>query len=486
MRNDSELVDLCFGQLKSHVTCVGCGYESVTFDEYSSLSLPLPIKTTQAYSLLVYPLPLGSRPFKVTIDAKKDSSVEELCALVSATPLFKKAVESRHHSELGKRKKENDSSYLLVDSDTLDTEKQMDVDGSQLVASIKDSHSHSCSDIQTLEDISIETDQEESAVLVNNSLSSSSSHEKKPPACFHICSLSSTGGDNSRIVKTYEPKSTLHNASATVFAAYEMPCEVSTNNYSYTSYSSSYYPSTAKPVNKTASSYCYVDVVIGVEKPSVRNTSAYGYGSMNPTYSGGGHSRILGFKTAGHPLRIAYEKDVTTREEMNTIIFEAVKVAYDLPNAYSPTRLPYTIHTTSTYATASKGVQTLLDDRSKDAFTLFSYDCLVCCWNAEALGGDDVSSESSGPEGTIAPDGVSVSAVDIEEEVLVIPNVDPEMVSRWLEDGINGTEGGGTKAAGGGGVNQSKTDGMHVMQCFDKFIEREQMPVEETWYCPQW
>ena len=43
----SSLVDRCFAQLKSHVTCVNCGNESVTFDEYSSVSLPLPIKNTR-------------------------------------------------------------------------------------------------------------------------------------------------------------------------------------------------------------------------------------------------------------------------------------------------------------------------------------------------------------------------------------------------------------------------------------------------------
>ncbi|KAG5180132.1 hypothetical protein JKP88DRAFT_270259 [Tribonema minus] len=42
LRNDSVLVDRCHGLLRSHVTCPACNYESITFDAYTCLSLPLP------------------------------------------------------------------------------------------------------------------------------------------------------------------------------------------------------------------------------------------------------------------------------------------------------------------------------------------------------------------------------------------------------------------------------------------------------------
>ena len=44
LRNDSKLVDSCFGQLRSRVTCK-CGHVSVKFDEFSSVSLPIPEST---------------------------------------------------------------------------------------------------------------------------------------------------------------------------------------------------------------------------------------------------------------------------------------------------------------------------------------------------------------------------------------------------------------------------------------------------------
>lgn len=43
-RNQSVVIDLFYGQLKSKVSCLGCGRESVRFDPFSLLSLPLPVE----------------------------------------------------------------------------------------------------------------------------------------------------------------------------------------------------------------------------------------------------------------------------------------------------------------------------------------------------------------------------------------------------------------------------------------------------------
>lgn len=45
MRNKSIVVDLFHGQLKSKVTCKKCGHESVRFDPFNYLSLPLPMES---------------------------------------------------------------------------------------------------------------------------------------------------------------------------------------------------------------------------------------------------------------------------------------------------------------------------------------------------------------------------------------------------------------------------------------------------------
>lgn len=43
-RNQSVVIDLFYGQLKSKVSCLGCGHDSVRFDPFSLLSLPLPVE----------------------------------------------------------------------------------------------------------------------------------------------------------------------------------------------------------------------------------------------------------------------------------------------------------------------------------------------------------------------------------------------------------------------------------------------------------
>jgi ubiquitin C-terminal hydrolase len=57
-REKSKIIDLFYGQLKSHLECTICNNSSVTFDPYSMLSIPVPIKskpTTQSISIIFYP-----------------------------------------------------------------------------------------------------------------------------------------------------------------------------------------------------------------------------------------------------------------------------------------------------------------------------------------------------------------------------------------------------------------------------------------------
>ena len=75
LRNDSEIIDLCFGQLRSHVICTNCGHESTTFDPYSSLSLPIPTNRIKFVSVLVFMLPFGSIPLKVEVEISNADTI---------------------------------------------------------------------------------------------------------------------------------------------------------------------------------------------------------------------------------------------------------------------------------------------------------------------------------------------------------------------------------------------------------------------------
>ena len=66
-RNQSIIVDLMYGQLKSTVKCLECGNISITFDPY--LTLALPIAKSQVLEVIFVPYDLFYLP--------KDASSEE-------------------------------------------------------------------------------------------------------------------------------------------------------------------------------------------------------------------------------------------------------------------------------------------------------------------------------------------------------------------------------------------------------------------------
>jgi ubiquitin carboxyl-terminal hydrolase 4/11/15 len=67
-RNDSRVNDCCFGQMKSHLTCTGCGNTSVTFDPFSSLSLPVPVSTRRTLRLPLHLLTGAVRELVLSVD----------------------------------------------------------------------------------------------------------------------------------------------------------------------------------------------------------------------------------------------------------------------------------------------------------------------------------------------------------------------------------------------------------------------------------
>ncbi|KAL4158871.1 hypothetical protein PRNP1_004645 [Phytophthora ramorum] len=88
-RNDSIIVDNFMGQLRSHVTCSDpdCGNESITFDPYMSLSVPIPNNETVTAQVQLF-WANGDIPMKYAMRLPKDNSTlrdakEELSKLSS-------------------------------------------------------------------------------------------------------------------------------------------------------------------------------------------------------------------------------------------------------------------------------------------------------------------------------------------------------------------------------------------------------------------
>ena len=112
LRNDSEIVDNCFGQYRSHLTCTSCGNESVTFDAYNVLTLPIPVKQTKPITVTVHIHPYDQPPCKVTVDVSIFGTVFSLKQKVIEVLLGHKLVSggaesSRALSDDSKTKKYN-------------------------------------------------------------------------------------------------------------------------------------------------------------------------------------------------------------------------------------------------------------------------------------------------------------------------------------------------------------------------------------------
>lgn len=88
-RNQSIIVDLFHGQLKSQVRCKECGHLSVRFDPFNYLSLPLPMDSCIHLEVIVTRLD-GSVPIKygirLNMDEKYKALKKELSRLTSIPP----------------------------------------------------------------------------------------------------------------------------------------------------------------------------------------------------------------------------------------------------------------------------------------------------------------------------------------------------------------------------------------------------------------
>ncbi|XP_045466873.1 ubiquitin carboxyl-terminal hydrolase 32 isoform X2 [Harmonia axyridis] len=76
-RDHSIITDLFYGQLKSKVTCQTCGHESVRFDPFNLLSLPLPMESYTLCEVLVIRLS-GETPIKYGLRLNSEAKYLEL------------------------------------------------------------------------------------------------------------------------------------------------------------------------------------------------------------------------------------------------------------------------------------------------------------------------------------------------------------------------------------------------------------------------
>lgn len=88
-RNNSVIVDLFYGQMKSKVACLTCSTESVRFEPFSLLSLPLPLENFVLCEVLVTKLN-GEFPTKYAVKLNSECKYwdlkNQLCVLCNLEP----------------------------------------------------------------------------------------------------------------------------------------------------------------------------------------------------------------------------------------------------------------------------------------------------------------------------------------------------------------------------------------------------------------
>ncbi|KAM3956800.1 LOW QUALITY PROTEIN: ubiquitin specific protease 32 [Aphomia sociella] len=106
-RNRSILTELFYGQLKSKVRCDTCGHESVRFDAFNMLSLPLPVEASVRCDLRVIRLD-GSVPIKYGVRVNSEGTyldlknkLSELCGIPADSLLIVELAGARIGRVLG-------------------------------------------------------------------------------------------------------------------------------------------------------------------------------------------------------------------------------------------------------------------------------------------------------------------------------------------------------------------------------------------------
>ena len=469
LRNDSEVVDRCFGQLKSHVTCVNCGNESVTFDEYSSISLPIPIRSSKTISIVVQLLPLSSAPFVVDIDVEISDTMsslsrilyEALVRLNKLPPLAKSS--SKIHLITPSTSLGCDVHKLSVASSEAADSDRMDVgsgpatpspvpiaDDSSEYELVVSNASGGVSPINTTAYVVVSNNTATASTLttyVSESSQSSSSSSSastsafqgatlETPPIFHIASILNTRSSN--IYKNYNPA---ENANTAIQAyagrndfiiAFQLehavpePKSMSyTSSFSYSTYGSS---SSKKEslVLEVPSEYTVVDVVQGE-----KTTQFY--------------SR---FELHGYPVRVTIPKNGMTNRQLHDkvwiIMRRFINENSSLVNCDDSSR-PYELLVVNSYGTTEKR-SIPVDDELLD-IPVVGQEMIVACWEAKYR-------------------------VDGEYDFDQLKDLLPSSANKGYLSTYSSDEGDATKKAK-----------LNIYHCLDKFTEREQLAETETLYC---
>ncbi len=83
-RNDSIIVDIFHGLLKSTLNCLVCSEISIKFDPFCYLSVPLPSKKERLIEIIFVPLDITVPLTKYKLSVFKSGNINDLCTAMEA------------------------------------------------------------------------------------------------------------------------------------------------------------------------------------------------------------------------------------------------------------------------------------------------------------------------------------------------------------------------------------------------------------------
>jgi len=121
-RNDSVILDLFHGLLKSTVVCPACPKISVTFDPFSCLSLPLPVKKERQIECFLVFMEPSKCPMQFKVTVPKNGCMRDLCKGLSGLSDVKSSqmiVTDVYNHKFHKIYKPEDGLHNILDRDDI-------------------------------------------------------------------------------------------------------------------------------------------------------------------------------------------------------------------------------------------------------------------------------------------------------------------------------------------------------------------------------
>lgn len=312
LRNDSKIVDHCFGQYKSHVTCTNCHADSVTFEAFNILNLPIPVKQTKEHEVSVRLLPYGSPAYKVKVEVGMYDSVHQfkqkvLQKLISCQILAASDVDLESKSEVSTASQTKQIQDNDIDDDWIS------ITSTETKSGVETSNSSSITTLHTKEAYS-------QHVRIRASSSTRTLN------CFHVASMHNSYYQQCSISKNHAPNDGIYNANS-VFVLFEVesPCP---ENKPVSAYDKGFVDSNAYTLG--------YDVVIGKIVDS-----NLGYGHASTAYN-------KKFENICLINRIVCTRD-STWKDVDEKIWQMVQPYIKDSAQTSGSRL-YTIHVGTSYA----------------------------------------------------------------------------------------------------------------------------------------